>query len=103
MAEAPQEAYLQAEINLEERKNLCTFAVKINKTMADDKMLRMEELVKELNEASDAYYNGRGERMTDYCQTHRLRRFPRTPSLDRRKNMSLPPSLSPRQNNLPNW
>ena len=66
MAEAPQEAYLQAEINLEERKNLCTFAVKINKTMADDKMLRMEELVKELNEASDAYYNGRGERMTDY-------------------------------------
>lgn len=66
MAEAPQEAYLQAEINLEERKNLCTFAVKINKTMADDKMLRMEELVRELNEASDAYYNGRGERMTDY-------------------------------------
>jgi len=26
----------------------------------------MEQLVKELNEASDAYYNGRGERMTDY-------------------------------------
>lgn len=34
--------------------------------MVDDKILRMEQLVKELNEASDAYYNGRGERMTDY-------------------------------------
>ena len=34
--------------------------------MADDKILRMEQLVRELNEASDAYYNGRGERMTDY-------------------------------------
>ena len=34
--------------------------------MADDKLLRMEQLVRELNEASDAYYNGRGERMTDY-------------------------------------
>lgn len=34
--------------------------------MADDKMSRMKQLVKELNEASDAYYNGRGERMTDY-------------------------------------
>lgn len=34
--------------------------------MVDDKILRMEQLVKELNEASDAYYNGRSERMTDY-------------------------------------
>jgi len=34
--------------------------------MVDDKILRMEQLVRELNEASDAYYNGRGERMTDY-------------------------------------
>ena len=34
--------------------------------MADDKILRMQQLVRELNEASDAYYNGRGERMTDY-------------------------------------
>ena len=31
-----------------------------------DKTQRMEQLVRELNEASDAYYNGRGERMTDY-------------------------------------
>lgn len=34
--------------------------------MADDKILRMQQLIRELNEASDAYYNGRGERMTDY-------------------------------------
>ena len=34
--------------------------------MTDDKILRMQQLVRELNEASDAYYNGRGERMTDY-------------------------------------
>lgn len=34
--------------------------------MVDDKISRMEQLVRELNEASDAYYNGRGERMTDY-------------------------------------
>ena len=34
--------------------------------MVDDKIIRMEQLVRELNEASDAYYNGRSERMTDY-------------------------------------
>ena len=34
--------------------------------MTDDKIQRIEQLVRELNEASDAYYNGRGERMTDY-------------------------------------
>ena len=34
--------------------------------MADDRILRMQQLVRELNEASDAYYNGRAERMTDY-------------------------------------
>ena len=34
--------------------------------MADDKILRMQQLVSELNEASDAYYNGLAERMTDY-------------------------------------
>ena len=34
--------------------------------MADDKILRMQQLVSELNEASDAYYNGRSELMTDY-------------------------------------
>lgn len=34
--------------------------------MVEDKLARMEQIVRELNEASDAYYNGRGERMTDY-------------------------------------
>lgn len=34
--------------------------------MVDDKISRMQQLVRELNEASYAYYNGRGERMTDY-------------------------------------
>ena len=32
----------------------------------DEKILRMQQLVQELNEASDAYYNGQAERMTDY-------------------------------------
>lgn len=34
--------------------------------MSNDKIKEMEELVGKLNEASDAYYNGRGELMTDY-------------------------------------
>ncbi len=34
--------------------------------MVDDKISRMQQLVRELNEASEAYYNGQGERMTDY-------------------------------------
>jgi DNA ligase (NAD+) len=34
--------------------------------MTDDKILRMEQLVSELNEASNAYYNGRPELITDY-------------------------------------
>ena len=32
----------------------------------DDKILRMQQLIQELNEASNAYYNGRPELMTDY-------------------------------------
>ena len=34
--------------------------------MGDDKILRMQQLVSELNEASEAYYNGRAELMTNY-------------------------------------
>ena len=34
--------------------------------MTDDKILRMQQLILELNEASNAYYNGRAEQMTDY-------------------------------------
>ncbi|MFC2475647.1 MAG: NAD-dependent DNA ligase LigA, partial [Prevotella sp.] len=31
-----------------------------------DNKTRMRQLVDQLNQASDAYYNGRGEAMTDY-------------------------------------
>lgn len=34
--------------------------------MTDDKILRMQQLIRELNKASDAYYNGKAEQMTDY-------------------------------------
>ena len=34
--------------------------------MTDDNLSRMQQLVSELNKASDAYYNGRAELMTDY-------------------------------------
>ena len=34
--------------------------------MTDNKIQRMQQLVRELNEASDAYYNGQSELMTDY-------------------------------------
>ena len=34
--------------------------------MTDEKTLWMQQLIRELNEASDAYYNGRAEQMTDY-------------------------------------
>lgn len=32
----------------------------------DEKTLRMKQLIQELNDASEAYYNGQAERMTDY-------------------------------------
>ena len=34
--------------------------------MNEEQKLRMEQLVEELNRASDAYYNGQSELMTDY-------------------------------------
>ena len=34
--------------------------------MNPTKLKEISELVSQLNEASDAYYNGRGEKMTDY-------------------------------------
>ena len=34
--------------------------------MTEEQLLRMRQLVRQLNEASDAYYNGRAEQMTDY-------------------------------------
>lgn len=34
--------------------------------MTEDKLQQMKELVEQLNEASNSYYNGQGEKMTDY-------------------------------------
>ena len=34
--------------------------------MEDTAMMQMREMVDRLNEAADAYYNGRNEPMTDY-------------------------------------
>ena len=53
---------------MEFRAIFCTFAGENEKTIADmdNKIQRMEQLVTELNKASDAYYNGRSELMTDY-------------------------------------
>ena len=84
--------------------------------MPNDKILRMEQLVRELNEASDAYYNGRAEQMTDYEWDQRFdelkalenetgttrprRKFPRIPLRVRRRNTSLQPSRWQRPNRL---
>ena len=35
-------------------------------SISDNKNTEMQQLIVRLNEASDAYYNGRGELMTDY-------------------------------------
>ena len=32
----------------------------------EEKLLQMKSLVERLNQASDSYYNGKGELMTDY-------------------------------------
>ena len=34
--------------------------------MSNDKTIQMQELIDKLNQASEAYYNGQGELMTDY-------------------------------------
>ena len=83
--------------------------------MANDKILRMQQLIRELNEASNAYYNGRPELMTDYewdarfdelrrleqetattCPTLPLSAFRKTRSAVRRRSTSLRPSRWPR-------
>ena len=37
-----------------------------SKNMAEHNTTRMRQLIETLNKASDAYYNGQGELMTDY-------------------------------------
>ena len=55
----------------------------------DEKILRMQQLVQELNEASDAYYNGQAERMTDYEWDARFDELKR---LELETNTTLPDS-----------
>ena len=57
--------------------------------MPNDKILRMEQLVRELNEASDAYYNGRTEQMTDYEWDQR---FDELKALEKETGTTLPDS-----------
>ena len=38
----------------------------LHETMSKDNIQRMQQLVEELNRASEAYYNGKAEQMTDY-------------------------------------
>jgi len=57
--------------------------------MPNDKILRMEQLVHELNEASDAYYNGRTEQMTDYEWDQR---FDELKALENETGTTLPDS-----------
>lgn len=55
----------------------------------DDKIKQMQTLVEELNRASDAYYNGRGELMTDYEWDAR---FDRLKALEQETGTVLPDS-----------
>ena len=57
--------------------------------MSNDKILRMEQLVRELNEASDAYYNGQTEQMTDYEWDQR---FDELKALENETGTTLPDS-----------
>ena len=56
--------------------------------MADDKILRMQQLVSELNKASDAYYNGRSELMTDYEWDQRFDELPIRATMPTRWDLS---------------
>ena len=57
--------------------------------MTDDTILRMQQLVRELNEASEAYYNGRSEKMTDYEWDQR---FDELRQLEQQTGTTLPDS-----------
>lgn len=57
--------------------------------MVDEQVLRMQQLIRELNEASDAYYNGRAELMTDYEWDAR---FDELKQLEQRTGTTLPDS-----------
>ena len=57
--------------------------------MVDEQVLRMQQLIRELNEASDAYYNGLAELMTDYEWDTR---FDELKQLEQRTGTTLPDS-----------
>lgn len=57
--------------------------------MVDEQVLRMQQLIRELNEASDAYYNGRAELMTDYEWDAR---FDELKQLEQKTGTTLPDS-----------
>ena len=57
--------------------------------MVDEQVLRMQQLIRELNEASDAYYNGLAELMTDYEWDAR---FDELKQLEQRTGTTLPDS-----------
>ena len=57
--------------------------------MVDEQVLRMQQLIRALNEASDAYYNGRAELMTDYEWDAR---FDELKQLEQRTGTTLPDS-----------
>ncbi len=56
-------------------------------------MLRMQQLIRELNQASEAYYNGRGELMTDYEWDQR---FDELRQLEQQTGTTLPDSPTQR-------
>ena len=61
--------------------------------MSEDMMLRMQQLIRELNQASEAYYNGRGELMTDYEWDQR---FDELRQLEQQTGTTLPDSPTQR-------
>ncbi len=61
--------------------------------MADEKTLKMQQLIRELNEASEAYYNGRTEKMTDYEWDAR---FDQLKQLEKETGSTLPDSPTQR-------
>ncbi len=61
--------------------------------MADEKILKMQQLIRELNEASEAYYNGKTEKMTDYEWDAR---FDQLKQLEQETGSTLPDSPTQR-------
>ena len=61
--------------------------------MTDERIIRMQQLIREMNDASDAYYNGLPERMTDYEWDQR---FDELRQLEQETGTTLPDSPTQR-------